>query len=111
MAGETDRKKIMKELGVSINTIYNVTADLTTAGYPLAIHQKKKVFLITSPNSSLTPNNSSQPPNSSSQSPPQTIPGLTPEQTAGLLKLLGQSSGGNNEEKESEKTSPEISPQ
>ncbi|MCJ7631598.1 hypothetical protein MUP77_04255, partial [Candidatus Bathyarchaeota archaeon] len=45
IAGETDKGKMMKELGVSINAIYNVTTDLTGMGVPLAIHQKKKVSL------------------------------------------------------------------
>ncbi|MCJ7633560.1 hypothetical protein MUP77_14380, partial [Candidatus Bathyarchaeota archaeon] len=51
IAGETNRVKLVRELGVSINTIYNVTGDLTTKGYVLAIHEKPKKP-ITSPSSS-----------------------------------------------------------
>ncbi|MCJ7771028.1 hypothetical protein MUP37_05575, partial [Candidatus Bathyarchaeota archaeon] len=39
IAGETDRNKMIRELGVSVNTIYNVTAELTANGYVLARHQ------------------------------------------------------------------------
>ena len=40
-AGEKDRNKMLKELGVRINTIYNVTTELARNGYVLAIHRKK----------------------------------------------------------------------
>jgi sugar-specific transcriptional regulator TrmB len=42
MSGEANRVKIMRDLGVSINTVYNVTGELTKLGYVLAIQQKPK---------------------------------------------------------------------
>ncbi|MCJ7632050.1 hypothetical protein MUP77_06605 [Candidatus Bathyarchaeota archaeon] len=50
--GETNRVKMVRELGVSINTIYNVTGDLTTKGYVLAIQQKPKKPITPSSSSS-----------------------------------------------------------
>ena len=55
LAGKVDRNKIASELGVSLNTIYNVTGDLTKHGYTLAIQQNKRKVNY-SPNSHLTHN-------------------------------------------------------
>ena len=44
IAGETDRKKMQRELGVRVNTIYDATADLTGMAIPLAIHEKKENY-------------------------------------------------------------------
>ena len=97
ISGETDKGKMMRELGVSVNTIYNVTSGLTAMGIPLAIRLNRKILI---PNSS--PNYS--PPNSSHFSPEShqpTILGFTPEQTEALLKLLSsEEDSGESGEKE-----------
>ncbi|MCJ7770609.1 hypothetical protein MUP37_03415 [Candidatus Bathyarchaeota archaeon] len=42
MSGEVNRVKMVRELGVSINTVYNVTTDLSSKGYVLSICEKPK---------------------------------------------------------------------
>ncbi|MCJ7610065.1 hypothetical protein MUP00_10435, partial [Candidatus Bathyarchaeota archaeon] len=39
LSGELDRGKVVRETGVSLNTVYNVTGELAKLGYTLAIHQ------------------------------------------------------------------------
>jgi hypothetical protein len=46
IAGEIDRNKMLKELGVRTNTVYNVATELTRNGYVLPIHEKKPNFFI-----------------------------------------------------------------
>ena len=41
IAGEVNRGKVAREVGVSLNTIYNITRDLSIHGYTLAIQQNK----------------------------------------------------------------------
>ncbi|MCJ7633561.1 hypothetical protein MUP77_14385 [Candidatus Bathyarchaeota archaeon] len=42
MRSEVNRGKIACEVGVNINTVYNITGDLGKLGYVQAVHQKKK---------------------------------------------------------------------
>ncbi|MCJ7633602.1 hypothetical protein MUP77_14590 [Candidatus Bathyarchaeota archaeon] len=42
MSGELDRGKMARELGVSVNTIHNVTGELAGMGYTIAIQQNKR---------------------------------------------------------------------
>jgi hypothetical protein len=107
IAGETDRNKMIRELGVSVNTIYNVTAELTANGYVLAIHQKKRIPPPPHPLSTSTSHYSSQ----SLQTTPNSLSELTPEQINALLKLLSPPRGDSGENKLGEKTSPETSPE
>ena len=57
---EVDRGKIMRELGVKQNTVYNVVGELAHMGYSLAIHQKAKTS-TTSTTSTTTSTTSSTP--------------------------------------------------
>jgi hypothetical protein len=109
IAGETDRKKLVRELGVKINTIYNVTTELTTLGYPLAIHEKKKSPLFTSTPTSTSTSTSTR----TTQKTPKALSDLSPKQIDALLKLAGQPAGVSSEpgeENGSGKISPETSP-
>jgi len=57
---EVDRGKIMRELAVKQNTVYNVVGELAHMGYSLAIHQKAKTS-TTSTTSTTTSTTSSTP--------------------------------------------------
>ena len=102
IAGETDRNKIVRELGVGINTVYNVTTELIANGYVLAIHQKRRIPLppFLSSSSSLSTQTTR-----TTQTTPKTLSDLSPEQINALVKLAGVASGESGEEKVSEKTS------
>jgi hypothetical protein len=82
---EVDRGKVTREAGVKLNTVYNVTGELTKMGYVLPIHQKTKK-VVTSPLTFTSP------------SPPAT-PATTPVSSGG-----GSGGAGGD-------ASPQITPQ
>ena len=90
LKGETDRKKLIRECGVSVNTMWNTTTELTANGYVLVIHEKKRIPPPPHPLPTSTSHFSSQ----SHQTTPNSLSELTPEQINALLKLAGQPAGG-----------------
>jgi len=84
---------MMRELGVSVNTIYNVTSELAGMGVPLAIHPNRKILIPHTSSPHTSPLILLLIPHTSHQKLHRRLShdsSLSPEQTEALLKILSR---------------------
>ncbi|MCJ7635218.1 hypothetical protein MUP77_22865 [Candidatus Bathyarchaeota archaeon] len=101
MSGEVNRGKIAREVGVNINTVYNITGDLAKLGYVLAVHEKKKKEIF-------SPTPTPTPPTPTTNLPHGKAP-LVRSTVRSSVRLTGDSgSGDGGDEVRSEKNNPPL---